>query len=110
MDDLIAAAVKRDQRFAALHQMIAVEADMRDNTTIKALIAAIRADADAAMLELADTSPVDAKAIAALLVRVKAYTSLKRMIEMILTRGKIAEGEIRMEDQRFDLENDQETN
>lgn len=103
--DLIALAVSRDQRFAALHQAIAVEADMRDNATIRALTAAIRADAELAMAELADTSPVDAKAVSLIATRVRAYTSLKRYIETILTRGKIAEQDIRMQDGNFAAEN-----
>lgn len=102
--DLVAAIITRDKRFATLHEAIAVEGDMRDNPTIKAFIAAIRANADLAMLELADTSPVDTKAVSALMVRVRAYVEIKRMIEMILQRGKNAEHEIRMEDQRFDAD------
>jgi hypothetical protein len=104
--DLIALAVSRDQRFAVLQQAIAVEADMRDNPTIRALTAAIRADAELAMAELAEISPVDTKAISLIAIRVKAYTSLKRYIEAILTRGKIAEQDIRMQDGQFGDEND----
>lgn len=79
---------------------------MRDNATIKALNAAIRADAELAMMELVETSPVDAKAVSSLMVRVRAYTSLKRYIEGVLQRGKDAEHAIRMEDQMSGLEND----
>lgn len=104
--DLIALAVSRDQRFAILQQAIAVESDMRDNATIRAFVAAIRADAELAMAELADVSPVDTKAVAALMVRIKAYTVLKRMIEIILTRGKVAEADIRMQDEQFGQENE----
>lgn len=106
MDDLIAAVVSRDQRFAALHQAIAVEADLQSNATIRAFTAAIRANADVAMLELADMSPLDTAAVSAAMVKIKAYVELKRMIEFILNRGRNAEAEIKMEDQHFGPEND----
>lgn len=100
-EDFVSLAISRDKRFAVLQEAIAVEADMRDNPTIKALIAFLRADAELAMAELAETSPLDSNAIASIAARVKSYTSVKRIIETILTRGKIAEHEIRQQDAQF---------
>lgn len=79
---------------------------MRDNPTIKAFIAALRADAELAMREFSTVSPLDAKTVAAQQVRVGAYELVKRMIETIITRGQIAEHDIRMQDQMSGLEND----
>lgn len=90
-----------------LQEAIAVEADMRDNATIKAFIAFIRSDAESAMIELTEISPLNSKAVAAHMVRVRAYASLKRMIETILTRGKIAEQEIRQSDDGRSWEQDE---
>lgn len=75
---------------------------MRDNVTIKALISYIRTGADVAMREFANTSPLDSNAIGLIMVRVRAYTELKDMLEMILTRGKLAENELRSEDMDFE--------
>lgn len=99
--DFIALVVSRDERFRVLQEAIAVEADMRDNATIKALLAAIRADADLAMAELAETSPYDKRAVGLIASRVGAYTRVKRYLEVILTRGKLAEAEIRAQDTQF---------
>lgn len=102
--DFVALTVSRDQRFAVLQEAIAVEADMRDNATIKAFIAYVRVDAELAMAELAETSPLDSKAVSMIATRVRAYTSLKRLLETILTRGKMAEEEIRQQDTQFGSE------
>lgn len=99
--DFVALAVSRDERFRVLQQSIATEADMRDNPTIRALMAAVRADADLAMAELSETSPYDKRAMGQIAARVGAYMRLKRYLEAILTRGKLAEAEIRQQDAQF---------
>lgn len=98
-DDIIAQRVAHDKRFAQLQEAIAVERDMRENATIRALSAAIRADADLAMSELTSVSPLQSIEVAAIMVRVGTYTSLKRYLEMILLRGKHAEESIRVENE-----------
>lgn len=98
LTDYVSLAVMRDQRFRDLQESIAIEHDMSGNRTIMALLRAVKADADAAMSELGDTSPLDTKAIALLSVRVGVYIKIKRYLETILTRGRIAEAEIRAQD------------
>lgn len=100
-EDFVSLAVSRDKRLALVQEAISVGADMRDNPTIKALIAFLRSDAELAMAELAETSPLDSNAVGLISSRVRAYTGVKRMIETILTRGKIAEAEIRQQDSQF---------
>jgi hypothetical protein len=97
--DYVADAVARDQRFAVLAQAIAVETDLRDNETIKAIMGAIRADADQAMEELATTSPADQSAIALLLVRISTLVYIRRTLNIVIRRGQAAEVAIRSEDQ-----------
>jgi len=97
-DAYIRAAVSRDSRFRDLQDAIAVSADMSDNPTVKALLAAFRADADLAMLEMADTSPADQKAMALISVRVGVYVRAKRILEAVLTRGRLAESDLRAQD------------
>jgi hypothetical protein len=97
--DYVSIALSRDQRFRDVHEAAAVENDLQNNRTIKALMKAFKSDADAALAELADTSPVDAKAIALLSVRVSAYIRVKRFLEQILTRGRIAEADIRSDNE-----------
>jgi hypothetical protein len=105
--DFIALVVSRDERFRQLQLAINVEADQRDNPTLRAFLAAIRADMELAVAELADVSPLDGKAIGALQVRIGSYTHLKRIIETILTRGKLAEEQIRQQDAQFGDERDE---
>lgn len=99
--DFIALVVSRDERFRVLQTAIAAEGDMRDNATIRALLAAIRADADLAMAELSEASPYDKRVMGQIAARVGAYSRLKRYLETILTRGKLAEAEIRQQDTQF---------
>lgn len=100
-DDIIAQAIPRDRRFADLQLAIATEADQRDSPVFRAFLGYLRADAELAMSELSETSPLDSKAIGLLSSRVRAYATVKRMIETILTRGKIAEAEIRQQDTQY---------
>lgn len=99
--DFIALVVSRDERFRQLQLAINVEADLRDNVTIMAFRAAIRADAELAMAELADASPYDKKLVSQIAVRVGAHSRLERYISIILTRGKLAEAQIRQQDAQF---------
>lgn len=99
--DYVELAVSRDQRFRDLQEAIAVEHDLTGNRTIMALMKAVRADADLAMAELMDTSPLDSLAIGLISSRVRAYGWIKRTLETILTRGKIAEAEIRSQDTQY---------
>lgn len=99
--DLIAMVVSRDERFRRLQEMIDVEADMRDNATIRALLAAVWADADLAMVELSETSPGDQKAVGLIAARVGANVRIQRYLKAIISRGQIAEAEIRQQDTQF---------
>lgn len=98
--DQLDALKSRDSRFAVLAEAIAVEADLRDNPTIKLLMAAVRQDADAAMEELADLSAADPVAMHKALVNVKTLVYIRRTLNALLQRGQVAELEIRQEDER----------
>lgn len=97
--DYVEEAKARDMRFKVLAQAIAIEADLRDNTTIKALLAHLVADADQAMNELAVTSPADQVAISGLLVRVSTLVYIRRTLNMLIMRGQAAEQAIRAQDE-----------
>lgn len=99
-DELIEFAKLRDTRFAILSQAIAVEADLRDNVTIKAMMAAIRADAEQAMEDLAEVSPADALSISLHLVKIRTLVYTRRTLNTILRNGAAAENAIRAEDHR----------
>lgn len=90
----------RDARFAVLSRAISIEADLRDNPTIKALMAGIREDADRAMDEIAECSPGDIAAISFHLVRIKTLVTIRRNLNVILRQGAAAESSIRSEDHR----------
>ena len=100
MSEAIAEALARDTRFAVLAQAIAVEGDLRDNETIKALLAAVRADADQAMDDIALTSPEDKVRIADLFVRVRTLVFVRNCLDTVIRRGQAAEQSIRAEDVR----------
>ena len=94
----------RDSRFAAIGRAIAIEADLRDNETIKALLGAVRADMEAGLDELADLSPGDPMAVAAALVKVRTFVWVRRTLNLILQHGAAAEAAVRAEDHREDDE------
>ena len=81
---------RRDTRFAAALRKSSIEADLRDNDTIKAIITAITNDADQAMEELSEISPLDAPAIAVLLVRIKTFTYIRRTLNAAINHGRVA--------------------
>lgn len=92
-------AVKmRDTRFAILGRAIAIENDLRENETIKALFGAARVDADQAMEELSEISPTDVNAISLALVKIRTLVYIRRTLNIILQRGVVAEQAIRAED------------
>lgn len=99
--DYVALAVSRDQRFRDLQEAVAIEHDLSGNRTVVALMRAVKAEAELAMADLADTSPLDTQAIGLISSRVRSYTWIKRTLETILTRGKIAEAEIRAQDTQY---------
>jgi hypothetical protein len=99
--DFIALVVSRDERFRQLQLMINVEADMRDNPTIRALLAAVWADAEVAMRELADASPYDKKTMGQISARVGAHVLIQRYLKAIINRGTLAEGQIKDQDLQY---------
>ena len=103
-DAIVDEAMARDSRFAALGLAIALETDLRENDTIKVIMAAVRADADTAMDDLADMSPADTVGIAAALVKVRTLVYIRRTISTILNRGNAAEQSIRAQDEAERLE------
>lgn len=89
----------REDRFAVVADAIQVEADLRDNVTIKALMAAAKRGFDVAIDEIIDLSPLDAPEIGRCIVNIKTFVYMKRALEDVLTRGKRAEDQIRSEDE-----------
>lgn len=100
--EYIEAMKSRDSRFAMVERAIAIETDLRDNQTIKAIIGAIKADADQAMEDLADLSPADTVAVSGALVRVRTLVYMRRTLNAILQRGAVAEQSLSAEDHRSD--------
>ena len=88
----------RDARFRVFGEALAIEGDLRDNATIKAILAASWAEANGAIEELAEVSPTDIDAISKLLVKVRSAVYIRRSLNAILMRGKVAEADIRQED------------
>ena len=104
LDAYLADAKAADARFRILSDAIAVESDMRDNITIRLLLAALDGDSRRAMEELAEVSPLDNKVVAFLLVRVKAFVYIRRILDDILRRGQAAQQSIEADDRRDDTE------
>jgi hypothetical protein len=96
--DYIERLKARDNRFAYLAEAIAVETDLRDNTTIRALMDAVRRDADLAMREFVQVSPADLQQVADYQVRIRTFTYIRDVLDAIMRRGAQAEQEIRQED------------
>jgi hypothetical protein len=97
--DYVASAKLRDTRFALLSRAIAVETELRDSAVIGALMAAIRADADQAMEDLFDVSPLDTNAVAFHIVKVRTLVYTRRVLNAVLRQGQAAEASIRAEDE-----------
>jgi hypothetical protein len=90
----------RESLFADLAEAIEVEADLRDNRTVMALMRAARAGHNAALDEMMDLSPADTVAVARCLVNVKTFRYMQQALEGVLSRGKRAESLIRAQDER----------
>jgi hypothetical protein len=93
--DQLEALKARDRRVQVLGIAIEIENDLQHNATIKAILAAFRADADLAMVELAEVSPTDHAAVSKLLVRVRAAVYIRSTLDLILKRGQVAEAALR---------------
>jgi RNase P/RNase MRP subunit POP5 len=89
----------RDTRFAALHLAIELEHELKNSLAVRSIMAAVRADADAAMETLATVSPADQHAVALHLVQVSTLVYIRRVLDRILRAGSAAEEAIRSEDQ-----------
>lgn len=89
----------RDTRFAFLENVIAIEAELRDNRTIRSLFAALEVDASRAMDELSEVSPLDHAAVSKLLVRVSTLVYIRRTLDTLIKRGQAVEQSIRAEDE-----------
>ena len=100
--DYVAEAIARDRRFAILSEAVAVETDLRDNITIRTILAALADDGWRAMEELADVSPENKVSIADLLVRIRSHVYIRRVLEAVKRRGAAAEQAIMSEDQDQD--------
>lgn len=81
-----------------LGRAIAVETDMRDNVTIKALMEAVAADANEAMEQIVYISPLNHEAIAENLVKMKTLVYIRGVIARVLRAGQAAEVALRAED------------
>ena len=90
----------RDTRFAILSAAIDVENDLRSSPVIRALMEAVRADADQAMKDISETSPADVQSISLLLVKIRTLVYVRSVLDTILHRGQVAEAAIRAEDER----------
>ena len=96
--EYIASLKSREERFRIIAEAIDVEADLRDNTTIKALMAAAKLNFDQAVAEIVEISPHNAVEISRCLVNIKTFLYMKRALEGVLTRGRYAEQQIKAED------------
>lgn len=91
-------AMVRDGRFMAIAKGDAIKENLRDSAVIKAIMAAIRADADQAMVEMEDLNPGDATAVSGVLIKIRTFFYIRRVLNEILTAAEVAEQTIRDED------------
>lgn len=103
-EDLIAAAIAADSRFARISRAIAIETDLRDNESIKAIMEAVWRDSVQAMEELSETSPADLKEISLLLVKIRTQVYIRRTLNVILNQGRAAEESVLNEDRNREAE------
>ena len=96
--DLIETAKSRDARFRIIDEGFAIQAEMRDSPTIRYLLRQVTADADAAMEEMADTSPLDSVAMARHLVKVKTLVYIRKSLLDIQQRAEMCAREVQAED------------
>jgi hypothetical protein len=97
--ELIEAYKARDKRIRMIDLGYAIQAELRDSVALKAMIATVRDDAEAAMEELADLSPADTIAIAGALVRVRTLVYWRRTLNLVLGHAAAAETHVRAEDE-----------
>lgn len=88
----------RDTRFRVLAEAIAIETELRDSPTIRALMDAVRLDAEQAMDEIILISPADQEQIAFHQVKIRTFRYIRQVLDLILRRGAVAEQDIRLED------------
>jgi hypothetical protein len=95
---MIEAAKSRDDRIKMIDEGFAIEAELRDNKTLNAILAKVRDDADRALEELSEISPHDTVAISRALVTIRAFVYIRRGIEDILRRTQMAVQSLREDD------------
>lgn len=96
--EIVEAAKVRDGRIRLIGEAIAVEAEMRDSSTIRHILRQITTDADRTMEELAEVSPLDSATIARLLVKVQTFVYIRRSLEDLKRRADLAAHEVHIED------------
>ena len=103
--DYIADVIAKDQRFAAVADAVALENDLGNSPTIKALLGAVRYDADRAFREIGSANPADTMAVSVLIVRIQTLFYVQHVLDTVLKRGVVAEREIRADDEAREREN-----
>lgn len=98
--ELIAHLKATEHRYADIAAWTDLETDMRDNATIKALLAAAEHNFEVAVLELIDASPADRVTISRCIVNIKTFVVMKRTLNAIRLRGRESERSLRAEDQQ----------
>lgn len=95
--ELIEERKQHDARIRIIEEGFAISAEMRDSPTIRYLLRRITTDADNAMEELAEISPLNSEAISALLVRIRAYVYIRRSLLEIKQRAEVAAQSVEQE-------------
>lgn len=96
--EMMAAARSRDGRVRFIGEVFALEGELRDNRTSRAILAFIQRDAEDAMEEIADTSPADTVAVMKIFSRVRAHVFLRRSLMELIHRGETLAREVSEED------------
>lgn len=97
-EEYVRLAMVRDSRFMKIARGDAIKADLRDSAVIKAIMAAIKADSEQAMIELEDLNPGDTLGVSAALIKIRTFFYIKRVLGTILNEADAAEQTIRDED------------
>jgi hypothetical protein len=96
--ELVEAAKSRDARLKLIAEGVTIQSEMRDSPTIRYILRQVTTDADSAMEELAETSPLDNVSIAKLLVKIQTYVYIRKSLENIQLRADLAAQQVRAED------------
>ena len=96
--ELVEAAKVRDGRIRLIGDAIAVENELRESPTIRHILRQVTTDADSAMEELADISPLDSVSVASLLVKIRTLVYIRRSLDALKRRADLAMHEVRLED------------